>query len=315
MAGTSLLALIDDIATVLDDVGVMTKVAAKKTAGVLGDDLALNAEQVTGIAAERELPVIWGVAKGGLLNKVILVPAALVISTFISWAITPLLMVGGGFLSYEGFHKVLHAISPHDDHEEEAEKEALHEAVENPEIDMVEFEKKKIKGAIRTDFILSAEIIVIALGTVPEDATLLTTLGVLTAIAVGMVVVVYGLVAGIVKIDDIGVHLVQNSPDDTFKDKLGHWILAAAPKLMRFLGIAGTVAMFLVGGGILAHGIGPVHHLVVEAEHATGSFGWLVATLLNGLFGIIAGGIIFAFVSGFSKIYGTLRGEEAPEAH
>ncbi len=315
MAGTSLLALIDDIATVLDDVGVMTKVAAKKTAGVLGDDLALNAEQVTGIAAERELPVIWGVAKGGLLNKVILVPAALVISTFISWAITPLLMIGGGFLSYEGFHKVLHAVSPHDDHEEAAEKEALHEVVENPEIDMVEFEKKKIKGAIRTDFILSAEIIVIALGTVPEDATLVTTLGVLTAIALGMVVVVYGLVAGIVKIDDVGVHLVQNSPDDTFKDKLGHWILAAAPKLMRFLGIAGTIAMFLVGGGILAHGIGPVHHLVVEAEHATGSVGWLVATLLNGLFGVIAGGIIFAFVSGFSKIYGALKGDEAPEAH
>ena len=242
MAGTSLLALIDDIATVLDDVAAMTKVAAKKTAGVLGDDLALNAEQVTGIAAERELPVIWAVAKGGLLNKVILVPAALAISTFISWAITPLLMIGGGYLSYEGFHKVLHKFLPGHKDEEKAEKAAIRKAVENPEIDMVEFEKKKIKGAIRTDFILSAEIIVIALGTVPENADFTTTLGVLVAIALGMVVVVYGLVAGIVKLDDIGVHLVHNSPDDTFKDRLGHWIVSAAPKFMRFLGIAGTIA-------------------------------------------------------------------------
>lgn len=315
MAGTSLLVLLDDIATVLDDVSVMTKVAAKKTAGVIGDDLALNAEQVTGIAAERELPVIFAVAKGAVFNKVILVPAALAISTFISWAVTPLLMLGGGFLCYEGFHKVLHNVSPHHNEEEKAEEEALHEAVENPEIDMVEFEKEKIKGAIRTDFILSAEIIVIALGTVPEDATLLTTLGVLVAVALGMVVVVYGLVAGIVKIDDFGVHLIQTSPDDTFKDKLGHWIIDAAPVLMRFLGIAGTIAMFLVGGGILAHGIGPVHHLVIAAEEATGGFGWLVASLLNGLFGVIAGGIIFAFVAGGSRIYKTVKGEETSGGH
>ncbi len=314
MAGSSLLALIDDIATVLDDIGVMTKVAAKKTAGVLGDDLALNAEQVTGVDADRELPVIWAVAKGGLVNKVILVPAALAISALIPWAITPLLMLGGGFLAYEGFHKVMHKVLPHD-HEEEAEKAALHEAVKNPEVDMVDLEKKKIKGAIRTDFILSAEIIVIALGSVPEDAELVTTLGVLVTIAIGMVVVVYGLVAGIVKLDDLGVHLVRTSPEDTLKDKLGHVILAAAPRLMRFLGIAGTVAMFLVGGGILAHGIGPVHHLVLAGKEAGGSFGWLVEMLLNGVVGVIAGGIIVAVVSGIKKVYQKVRGESAPASH
>lgn len=313
MAGTSLLALIDDIATLLDDVSVMTKVAAKKTAGVLGDDLALNAEQVTGISADRELPVIWAVAKGAAVNKLILVPAALAISQFIPWAITPLLMIGGGFLCYEGFHKVLEKVLHKE--EAEAEKEKLKKAAHDPEVDMVEFEKEKIKGAVRTDFILSAEIIVIALGTVPTDATFATTLGVLVAIAALMVLVVYGLVAGIVKLDDIGVYLVKNSPDDTIKDKLGHFILAAAPKFMKFLGIFGTAAMFLVGGQIIAHGIGPVHHLIVEAEAATGSIGWLVATLLNGVAGVIAGAIIYAVVHPAAKLYKSVKGDEASSAH
>ncbi len=313
MAGTSLLTLIDDIATLLDDVSVMTKVAAKKTAGVLGDDLALNAQQVTGIAAERELPVIWAVAKGATVNKFILVPAALAINQFIPWAITPLLMLGGGFLCYEGFHKVLEKLSG--DKESEDDKEKVHKALADPEVDMVEFEKEKIKGAVRTDFILSAEIIVIALSTVPEDATFATALGVLTAIAALMVLFVYGLVAGIVKIDDVGVHLVQNSPDDTFKDKLGDFILAAAPKFMRFLGVAGTIAMFLVGGQILAHGIGPIHHLVIAAEEAAGSVGWLAATLLNGLVGLIGGAIIYGVVKVATRGYYKYKGEEPPAAH
>lgn len=303
MAGTSLLTLLDDIATVLDDVSVMTKVAAKKTSGVLGDDLALNAEQVTGVSAKRELPVIWAVAKGGMLNKALLVPAALAISAFLPWAIVPLLMLGGLFLCYEGFHKVYHKLFHHA--EEKAEKAEVVKAARDPKVDLVAFEKKKIKGAIRTDFILSAEVIVIALGVASEEP-FVVQLGVLSTIAILMNVAVYGLVAGIVKLDDAGIHLVNREGTggiDALLRRFGDGILAAAPWLMRGLGIVGTAAMFLVGGGIIAHGIGPIEHAIEAAAEMAGPADFIVPTLLNGLLGVIAGGILVAIISAGTKVY------------
>jgi len=253
---SSLFLLLDDIATVLDDVSVMTKVAAKKTAGVLGDDLALNAEQVSGVRASRELPVVWQVAKGSALNKVILVPAALAISAFASWAITPLLMLGGAYLCYEGVEKLAHKFLHRKD--AEANKQKLKDALVDPKADFVAIEKDKIKGAIRTDFILSAEIIVISLGTV-ADKPFATQLGVLVAIATLVTIGVYGLVAGIVKLDDVGRALSQKA--HRVASALGRGMLAFAPWLMRFLSIAGTAAMFLVGGGIVSHGVPALHHI------------------------------------------------------
>ncbi len=266
MAGTSLLALLDDIATVLDDVALLTKVAAKKTAGVLGDDLALNAEQVSGVRADRELPVVWAVAKGSFKNKLILVPAALTISAFSPWAITPLLMVGGAYLCYEGFEKVAHKLL-HSKQEDEVEHAEIIEAISNPDVDIVAFEKNKIKGAIRTDFILSAEIIVIALGTV-KGVPMLTQVLVVSGIALVMTIGVYGLVAGIVKLDDAGLHLIQEKASGAwagFKRALGRGILRVAPYLMKTLSIVGTAAMFLVGGGILVHGIPMAYDLIHHA--------------------------------------------------
>jgi predicted DNA repair protein MutK len=259
MAGASLLALLDDIATVLDDVAVLSKVAAKKSAGVLGDDLAVNAEQVSGVQAKRELPVVWAVAKGSLVNKVILVPAALLVSQFAPWAVTPLMVLGGLFLCYEGFEKVAHR-SLHSEEDDAAARAAVTAAAADPAVDLVAWERDKIKGAIRTDFILSAEIIVITLGVVGA-APFATRLGTLTAISLLMTVGVYGLVAGIVKLDDAGLHLASRRGDgalDRALRALGRGLLGAAPRLMKFLGVAGTVAMFLVGGGILTHAL----HLV-----------------------------------------------------
>jgi hypothetical protein len=256
MAGASLLALLDDIATVLDDVAVLSKVAAKKSAGVLGDDLAVNAEQVSGVQAKRELPVVWAVAKGSLVNKVILVPAALLVSQFAPWAVTPLMVLGGLFLCYEGFEKVAHRFL-HSAEDDAAARAAVTAAAADPAVDLVAWERDKIKGAIRTDFILSAEIIVITLGVVGA-APFATRLGTLTAIALLMTVGVYGLVAGIVKIDDAGLHLASRRGDgalDGALRALGRGLLGAAPRLMKFLGVAGTVAMFLVGGGILTHAL------------------------------------------------------------
>jgi predicted DNA repair protein MutK len=256
MAGASLLALLDDIATVLDDVAVLSKLAAKKSAGVLGDDLAVNAEQVAGVQAKRELPVVWAVAKGSLVNKAILVPAALLISQFAPWAVTPLMVLGGLFLCYEGFEKVAHRFL-HSADEDAAAQAALVAAAADPAVDLVAWERDKIKGAVRTDFILSAEIIVITLGVV-GTAPFATRLGTLTAIALLMTVGVYGLVAGIVKMDDAGLHLAARRGDgalDGALRALGRVLLGAAPKLMKFLGVAGTVAMFLVGGGILTHAL------------------------------------------------------------
>ncbi|MDT6921185.1 DUF808 domain-containing protein [Pseudomonas koreensis] len=304
MAGSSLLVLIDDIATVLDDVALMTKMAAKKTAGVLGDDLALNAQQVSGVRAEREIPVVWAVAKGSFVNKLILVPSALAISAFVPWLVTPLLMVGGAYLCFEGFEKLAHKFL-HSKEEDEAEHTQLTEAVADPATDLVAFEKDKIKGAIRTDFILSAEIIAITLGTV-ADASLTQQVVVMSGIAIVMTVGVYGLVAGIVKLDDLGLWLTQK-PGQMAK-KIGGGILSAAPYMMKTLSVVGTAAMFLVGGGILTHGVPVLHHWIEGVGAAAGSAGFAVPMLLNGVAGIIAGAAVLAVVSVVGKLWKALKG-------
>ena len=294
MAGASLLALLDDIATVLDDVSVMTKVAAKKTAGVLGDDLALNAQQVTGVRPERELPVVWAVARGSLVNKAILVPAALAISAWAPWAVTPLLMLGGAFLCFEGFEKLAHKFL-HPRHEVDAQRAELARALADPNVDLRLFERDKIKGAVRTDFILSAEIIAITLGVV-ADETLGRQATVLTGIALLMTAGVYGLVAGIVKLDDTGLWLSRRTSGSA--QALGRVILALAPYLMKSLSVVGTAAMFLVGGGILAHGVPALHHgIEALAAQAAPVPGALVEMLGNALVGVVAGGVVLAVVS------------------
>lgn len=319
MAGGSLLTLLDDIASVLDDVALLTKVAAKKTSGVLGDDLALNAEQVSGVRAERELPVVWAVAKGSFKNKLILVPAALLISAFIPWAITPLLMVGGAYLCFEGFEKIAHKFM-HGSSENAAEHAAITQALLNPATDFVSLEQEKIKGAIRTDFILSAEIIVIALGTV-KDAAFSVQVSVVSGIALIMTVGVYGLVAGIVKLDDAGLHLIKNTALTYWaacKRTIGRGLLKFAPYLMKSLSVIGTAAMFMVGGGILLHGI-PASHAVVHAAEAVvqvvPAIGhvmvFLMPTLLGALLGVIAGGLVLLghiVVSRVSQRRGRLKG-------
>ena len=298
MAASSLLALIDDIATVLDDVSILTKVAAKKTAGVLGDDLALNAQQVTGVSAEREIPVVWAVAKGSLLNKAILVPLALAISAFAPWAVTPLLMLGGAFLCFEGFEKLAHKFLH--DPDDDRHKAELARAVSDPEVDLVTLEKDKIKGAIRTDFILSAEIIAITLGTVAE-AELLTRVLVLSGIAVVMTVGVYGLVAAIVKLDDLGLYL--NRRPGASAQAIGRAILRAAPWLMKTLSVAGTAAMFLVGGGILVHGLAPLHHWIADRIHDLSGFTATLAEMgFNAAVGLLAGALLLAVVSGTRRL-------------
>ena len=288
---SSLLALLDDIASILDDVAVLTKVATGKTAGVLGDDLALNAQQVTGVAADRELPVVWAVAKGSLRNKAILVPAALAISAFAPWAITPLMIVGGLFLCFEGAEKVTHKLL-HSSQADASHREELARAVVDPTVDLVALEKDKIKGAIRTDFILSAEIIVITLGTV-ATAALATRVSVLIGIAILMTAGVYGLVAGIVKLDD-GALVLSRSGSEAARG-LGRAILAATPWLMKGLSVAGTAAMFLVGGGILTHGVPALHHLMDAGTAAFDGFARTIGSLLlNGLAGFVAGLLVLA---------------------
>ena len=299
MAGASLFALIDDIATLLDDVSVMTKVAAKKTAGVLGDDLALNANQVSGVNADRELPVVWAVCKGSFVNKLVLVPAALLISAFAPWLIVPLLLLGGAFLCFEGAEKLVHRFLHRPD--EEAQHQALIEAVSDPSVDLVQFEKDKIKGAVRTDFILSAEIIVISLGAV-ADKSLSVQIGALSAIAVLMTVGVYGLVAGIVKLDDAGLYL--NARTSGAVRGAGRFLLWLAPKLMKFLSVAGTAAMFLVGGGILTHNVPLLHHVVEAAGQAVPALAWLLPSLLNALFGVLLGLAVVALLALYGRIFG-----------
>ena len=303
MAGSSLLVLIDDIAAVLDDVALMTKMAAKKTAGVLGDDLALNAQQVSGVRAEREIPVVWAVAKGSFINKLILVPTALLISAFAPWAVTPLLMIGGAYLCFEGFEKLAHKFL-HSKDEDQAEHAQLVEAVADPTTDLVAFEKDKIKGAIRTDFILSAEIIAITLGTV-ADAPLTQQVIVLSGIAIVMTVGVYGLVAGIVKLDDLGLWLTQK-PGQAARS-IGGAILRAAPYMMKSLSVIGTAAMFLVGGGILTHGVPVVHHWIESVSQSFAGVAWLMPPLLNGLVGVVAGAVILLFTSLLGKLWRASR--------
>ena len=294
MATSSLFALIDDIATLLDDVAVMSKVAAKKTAGVLGDDLALNAQQVAGVKADRELPVVWAVAKGSFVNKAILVPAALAISVVAPWAITPLLMLGGAYLCYEGFEKIAHKFL-HSAAEDKAHHTALVQAVADPAVDMVAFEKDKIKGAVRTDFVLSAEIIVITLGTV-AGAVFSKQVAVLVAMALIMTVGVYGFVAAIVKLDDVGLYLAQKQ--SSFARVIGGGLVRGAPYLMKLLSIVGTAAMFLVGGGIITHGIPAMHHAIESATAGIGGFwGSVASTLADGVIGIATGAAVLAIVA------------------
>lgn len=311
MAASSLLVLIDDIATVLDDVAAMSKVAAKKTAGVLGDDLALNAQQVSGIRAERELPVVWAVAKGSLRNKVILVPTALAISALAPWAVTPLLMVGGAYLCFEGVEKLAHAFLHHGDADQAAaaaEHQALQKALADPQVDMVAFERDKVQGAVRTDFILSAEIVAITLGTV-ADAPLSQQVAVLSGISLAITVGVYGLVAGIVKMDDAGLYLSQRR--GALVQALGRGLLHAAPLLMRTMSVLGTAAMFLVGGGILLHGLPGAHELVHEvvtrAEAlvpGVSAVGTVVPLLLDALTGVVGGVLTLAAVALVQRVRG-----------
>ena len=305
MAGSSFFALFDDIAVLLDDIALMSKVAAKKTAGVLGDDLALNAQQVTGVNADRELPVVWAVAKGSLLNKCLLVPAALAISALIPWLITPLLMLGGAYLCFEGAEKVLHVLFHK--HEKQAHHEEIIKAVADEKVDMLAFEKDKIKGAIRTDFILSAEIIVIVLGTAASASLVMQAL-VLSVVAFFLTVFVYGAVAGIVRMDDAGLYLINKT--NSLARKLGQFLLWAAPKLMHFLSIFGTAAMFLVGGGILIHGI-PIaaehmHHIEEWSHHLPAAWlaGLVLPALVTAVLGFVAGSFVVGIVAGIGFIRG-----------
>jgi predicted DNA repair protein MutK len=295
---SSLLALLDDITTLLDDVAVLSKVAVKKTSGVVGDDLALNAEQVTGFAAERELPVVWAVAKGSFVNKLILVPAALLISAFVPALVVPLLMVGGLYLCFEGFEKVAHKFLHRA--EAEAHEAELARAVVDAQVDLVALERTRIKGAIRTDFILSAEIVVIALGTM-ATRPMLQQIVALSVIGIAITVLVYGLVAAIVKLDDLGLALHRGRG---VGKPFGAMILRLAPMLMRTLSVVGTAAMFMVGGSILAHGVPAIEHVIEGAVHGVGGgiLGTLVQTVLDALVGVVAGGVVVALVMGVKKL-------------
>ena len=311
MAGSSLLLLLDDIATVLDDVAAMAKVAARKTTGVLGDDLALNAEQVAGVRAERELPVVWAVAMGSLRNKLILVPAALAISWFVPWLITPLLMLGGLYLCLEGFEKIAHPFL-HGHDQVEGEQAQVKQALHDPHTSMLEFEKQKIKGAIRTDFVLSAEIIVITLGSVAA-ASFMQKVIVVSGIAFVMTAGVYSLVAGIVKLDDIGLYLSKRTGDGWHikaAHRIGLVFLLGAPWLMKGLALVGTVAMFMVGGGILSHGIAPLHHAIEHVAQAASTLpvvSSLLASLLDALAGVVAGALALAAVTLGNKLWASRR--------
>lgn len=303
MAGASLLTLIDDIAYILDDVAAMTKIAAKKTAGVVGDDLALNAGQVSGVNPDRELPVIWKVAIGSFINKAILIPLALLISAIAPWAITPLLMIGGLFLCYEGCEKIIEKFL-HKTHENHSENAIEKMALTKEEHDKIE--KEKIKGAIKTDFILSAEIIVIALGA-GADKSLLTQALTLIFIGVAMTVGVYGLVAGIVKADDAGLHLMEK--DSVFLNKIGNALVVGMPKFMKFLSVIGTIAMFTVGGSILTHGI-PAMHMVTEMLPADGVVHTVGAMLIDIIIGLLAGFIVVGIMHFKEPIVKMFKGED-----
>jgi hypothetical protein len=294
MPTANLLALLDDIASILDDVALLTKVAAKKTAGVLGDDLALNAEQVSGVRVDRELPVVWAVAKGSLVNKAILIPVALLISAVAPWAIVPLLMVGGSYLCFEGFEKVLHSLF-HPKHPAAAAPILDPATPILNQTDLRRVEAEKIRGAVRTDFVLSAEIVTISLGSVAA-APFLTRVLVLSTLGILMTGGVYGFVAMIVKMDDLGIYLYQQKKRSRLGAGLGQAILWVAPRMMKSLSVVGTVAMFLVGGGIIVHGFATLEHLIHGWTTAAHYFGGIVSSLAGGLVGVVAGGLVFAMV-------------------
>ncbi len=302
MATANLLALLDDIATMLDDIAVMSKMAAKKTAGVLGDDLALNANQVQGVKPDREIPVVMAVAKGSFINKLILVPAALLISAFVPVLITVLLVIGGLYLCFEGAEKLLHKwFFSHDD---EDNAETRLNKLSDSSVDLVAMEKDKIKGAIRTDFILSAEIVVITLGSI-QEADLMSQILILSGLSVAFTVGVYGLVAAIVKMDDFGLYLLRKSLTGSFNTAQrlgGRFMLTAAPALMKFLSVAGTIAMFLVGGGILTHSIGFLHHIAEAFIALAPSFSLLLSITFDGIAGVVAGAIIALALQAWTKI-------------
>ena len=322
MAGTSLLVLIDDISTILDDVALMTKVAAKKTAGVLGDDLALNANQVTGLPANRELPVVLAVAKGSAMNKAILVPAAMALSAFAPWAVQPVLMIGGAYLCFEGCEKLAHKWL-HSHAEEEAHRQELQAAIVDPNVDLVALERSKIVGAIRTDFVLSAEIIVITLGTV-ASAAIAKQFAVLCGVSVIMTIGVYGLVALIVKLDDAGLYLSRATGDHAsarFRRGLGRLILVSAPYLMKTLSVVGTIAMFVVGGGIIAHGLPPLHdaihfvaHHTVEVPAVGGLLQSGTTLLLETIAGVLAGAIVLVVLTVVGKLWARIKGPASSAA-
>ncbi|MDW3776751.1 DUF808 family protein [Kluyvera cryocrescens] len=298
VAGSSLLTLLDDIATLLDDISMMGKLAAKKTAGVLGDDLSLNAQQVSGVRANRELPVVWSVAKGSMLNKVILVPLALLISAFIPWAVTPLLMIGGAYLCFEGVEKVVHTLHERKHKGDDTARQQRLEAIAQQ--DPGSYERDKVKGAIRTDFILSAEIVAITLGIV-ADAPLLNQVLILSGIAVLVTVGVYGLVGVIVKLDDMGYWLAEKS--SALAQAVGKGLLVVAPWLMKILSVVGTLAMFLVGGGIVVHGVGPLHHAIEGfAVQQASWIAMLLPTLANLVLGFILGAVVLAVVNGVARL-------------
>lgn len=298
---SSFFALFDDIATLLDDVAVLSKVAARQTTGVIGDDLALNAKQVAGVRAERELPVVWAVAKGSLVNKAILVPVALLLSAFLPWLVHPLLMIGGAYLCFEGVEKLLHAkASKH------GPAEILADAKAMEVVDPVQMEKDKIKGAIKTDFVLSAEILVIALGSVANVA-MTTRILVMCVIALLMTIGVYGVVALIVKLDDMGLYLVDHAKNRPLR-ALGNGLVLGTPWFMKFLSVAGTIAMFLVGGGILVHNIAPLHHLLVRIETVEGVLGSVLGGLFDGLAGVLCGALVVVGV----MLVARLRGKPSP---
>ena len=305
MAAANLLALLDDIATMLDDIAVMSKMAAKKTAGVLGDDLALNANQVQGVKPDREIPVVMAVAKGSFINKLILVPAALLISAFVPVLITILLVIGGLYLCFEGAEKLLHKwFFSHDD---EDNAEARLNKLSDSSVDLVAMEKNKIKGAIRTDFILSAEIVVITLGSI-QEADLMSQILILSGLSIAFTVGVYGLVAAIVKMDDFGLYLLRKSLTGSFNTAQrlgGRFMLTAAPALMKFLSVAGTIAMFLVGGGILTHSIGFLHHIAEAFIALAPSFSLLLSITFDGIAGVVAGAIIALALQAWTKIRAT----------
>ncbi|MFY0652274.1 MAG: DUF808 domain-containing protein [Cyclobacteriaceae bacterium] len=253
---SGLLMMIDDIAALMDDMATMSKVAAKKTAGILGDDLAVNAEKASGFVSHREIPVLWAITKGSLLNKVIILPIAFLLSAFVPVVITVILLLGGLFLAYEGAEKVYEYVVPHN----KAAKTDRSSQLSKEEI--LELEKKKIKSAVLTDFILSIEIVIITLGTVVESP-IGVQIGVVSAIALLATVGVYGIVALIVRMDDLGYSLIDlNEEKNSFSDKVGRTLVRALPLVIKGLGILGTIALFMVSGGIFAHNIDFFHHLM-----------------------------------------------------